>query len=175
MLRPVLVAALLLPLAACETEPERPAPRSIPFEIDGTLTFSRDGRELATIAIETADTDSTRARGLMERREIPDDTGMLFIFPTEEVQGFYMANTPSSLDIIFVGADSLVTNVEANTVPFQVSPTYNSDGPTQYVVEVPAGYAQRHGITAGTRIDWSREGDAAADAAPPADTLGADA
>ena len=158
-MRPFCLALLCIALAACspDASPETLAAGSGPvWDLSGELTFSRDGADLATIAIEVAETDSARARGLMERTPIPDDTGMLFLFPTEEFQSFYMASTPSSLDILYAGADSVITTVHANTVPFQITPTYDSIGPAKYVVEVPAGYARRHGITPGARIRWMR-------------------
>ena len=166
MPRSLAFALAPLLLAACGSEPDATeasgaVAATIPFDIDGELTFFRNGAEITTIEIEIADTDSTRTRGLMERTDIPDATGMLFVFPREEPQGFWMANTPSSLDILFFDADSTLLNVEANTTPFQTSPSYNSEGPARFVVEVPAGFARRYGLTPGVTIDWSTDtGDA---------------
>ncbi|OZC03126.1 DUF192 domain-containing protein [Rubricoccus marinus] len=140
--------------SAPEPTPEAPSAPSIPFDIAGDLTFSRDGQPITTIAIEVADTDSLRMRGMMDRTEIPDATGMLFIFPTAAPQSFWMQNTPSALDIMYFGADSTLINVQANAVPFQTNPTYPSEGPAQFVVETPAGFARRYGLTPGVRIDW---------------------
>ena len=152
--------ALALVLFGCP-EPEAPQPEpsataSIPFEIEGTLSFVRGTDTLRTIDIEIADTDSTRGRGLMQRDEIPDDTGMLFIFPAAEEQAFYMANTPRSLDIQFYGADSTLLNIAENTTPYSLDNVF-SDGPTQFVVEVPAGTSRRLGLVQGDRITWSRK------------------
>jgi len=152
---------VLLALAGCRDSGPEPSPAAsgvvaIPFDIDGTLTFSRDGQPITTIDIEIADTDSLRARGLMDRPNIPEATGMLFIFPNEAPQSFWMENTPSSLDIMYFGADSALVNVQANTAPYQRSPTYPSEGPAQFVVETPAGFARRYGLTPGVKIDWTR-------------------
>ncbi|MEM1054065.1 MAG: DUF192 domain-containing protein [Bacteroidota bacterium] len=160
MTRAFTLALCLATLSACQPgdSGETPSPEpteSIPFQIDGELTFLRDGTPITTIAIEVADTDSTRTRGMMERTVIPDATGMLFIFDRAEMQGFWMDNTPSALDIMFFDADSTLLNVEANAVPYQQTPTYNSDGPAQFVVETPAGFARRYGLTPGVRIDWT--------------------
>ena len=158
---------LLLPLAAfaaCRDEPPAETVRqpavAVPFEIDGSLTFLRDGEPITTIDIELADDDSTRTRGLMDRTEIPPATGMLFTFPNEELQGFWMQNTYVPLDIIYFDADSSLVNVQANAVPHQIRPTYNSTAPAQYVVEVPAGFARRYGLTEGVTIDWALDEDA---------------
>ncbi|WP_412063266.1 DUF192 domain-containing protein [Rubrivirga sp. IMCC45206] len=152
---------LLALLAAGCADASDPAPppadpnASIPFEIDGTLSFVRGADTLKTIAIEIADTDSTRGRGLMQRTEIPDDTGMLFIFPRAEPQAFYMANTPRSLDIQFYGADSTLINVAYGTTPFSYDNVL-SEGPAQFIVEVEAGVTRRLGLVQGDRITWSR-------------------
>lgn len=154
-------------LAACRESADPPQPsteaETLPFDLDGTLTFSRDGQPITTIDIEVADTDSTITRGLMERTVIPPATGMLFIFPGEETRSFWMSNTPTALDIIFFAADSTLVNVQPNTVPFQTTPTYDSEGPAQFVVEVPAGFARRYGLTPGVRIDWTLDGGIPAD------------
>jgi uncharacterized membrane protein (UPF0127 family) len=163
-----LPVALLACLAAgCTSDDDAPtasgaAATSIPFDTEGELTFYRGDDPITTIAIEVADDDSTRARGLMERTEIPDATGMLFVFPNAELQGFWMDKTPRSLDIMFFGPDSSLINVAANTTPFQVSPSYNSEGPAQFVVEVPAGFARRYGLTPGVTIDWRLDTEEAA-------------
>ena len=154
------LAALVLaaPLAACGPDDDTPAPptarESIPFRIDGRLSFVRDGDTLRTIDIEIADTDSSRSRGLMERTEIPPDTGMLFVFPSAQRQAFYMANTPRSLDIQFYGPDSTLLNVAENTTPFSFDNVY-SEGAAQFVVEVPAGVTRRLGLVEGDRITWT--------------------
>ena len=151
--------ACLLAVSACQpdapVETARQPAVAVPFEIDGSLTFFRDGEPITTIEIELADNDSTRTRGLMDRTEIPPATGMLFTFPTEELQGFWMQNTYVPLDIIYFDADSALVNVQANAVPHQINPTYNSTGPAQFVVEVPAGFARRYGLTQGVTIDWT--------------------
>ena len=155
--------ALLLAVLAVTgcSEPEEPPTETasrttIPFDIEGELSFVRDGDTLRTIDIEIADTDSTRGRGLMQRSEIPEDTGMLFIFPTAEQQAFYMANTPRSLDIQFYTADSTLLNVAENTTPYSFENVV-SEGPAQFVVEVPAGYSRRIGLVPGDQITWAAD------------------
>lgn len=131
------------------------APAGIPFRTDGRLAFVRGADTLKTIAVEIADTDSSRTRGLMERTTIPADTGMLFVFPTATPQGFWMSNTPHSLDIQFYGPDSTLLNVAENAIPFDPT-TLPSDGPARFVVEVEAGVTRRIGLVPGDRITWTR-------------------
>ena len=127
---------------------------SIPFRIDGSLSFVRGADTLRTIDIEIAADDSSRARGLMQRSVIPGDTGMLFIFPRAEPQAFYMANTPRPLDIQFYAADSTLLNTVENTVPYSLDNVL-SEGAAQFVVEVPAGVTRRIGLVPGDRITWT--------------------
>ena len=128
---------------------------TIPFSKHGGLEFVRGSETLASIDIEIADTDSSRQRGLMQRTSLPENSGMLFIFPVEEEQGFWMGNTQMSLDLIYVAADSTIVSIAKYAQPMALE-TIPSGAPAQYVVEVPAGYADSYGIIEGDRIRWRR-------------------
>lgn len=132
---------------------------AIAFRRDGSLTFLRGGEEVVSIDIEIAETDSARQRGLMQREALPEQSGMLFIFEREEPQGFWMGNTPLSLDLIFVDADSQIVDVDKYNRPFDPS-TIASDAPAKFVVEVPAGFADTYGISETDRVRWRRNGGA---------------
>lgn len=157
------VTVLLLVLAGCAGNHQPAgsgAPPSahvnIPFRIDGELAFERaDGTEIARIAIEIARSDSARARGLMQRDALPPDSGMLFVFEGESQRSFWMANTRISLDMIFVSADSLVVDIARYVKPMSPTST-TSRAPAQYVIEVPAGYADSKGIGETDRVRWWR-------------------
>ncbi len=150
---------LALPLlGACDTDDKKlPVIQTeIPFQKDGTLTFLRpDGTPLATIDLEIAEGDSAQVRGLMQRRSLPPAGGMIFPYDEAAPRSFWMRNTPLPLDIIFVGADSTVVNIARRTRPFSED-MISSDGPAQFVVEVRAGFADRHGLSDSTRIRWQR-------------------
>jgi len=129
---------------------------TIPFTKEGRLTFIQDGDSTVTIDIEIADTDSARQRGMMQREGFPNDrSGMLFRFNQEQPRSFWMSNTPVALDILFVSADSQVVSIAKYTTPFS-SENYQSGDPAQFVVEVPAGFSDSHGILEGDRIRWRR-------------------
>ena len=129
---------------------------TIPFTTEGRLAFIQDGDSTVTIDIEIADTDSARERGMMQRRGFPDDrSGMLFPFDQEQPRSFWMSNTPVALDIIFADADSHVVSISKYTPPFS-NERYRSGSPAQFVVEVPAGFADSHGLLEGDRIRWRR-------------------
>jgi uncharacterized membrane protein (UPF0127 family) len=123
---------------------------------DTKVRFVVDGQELGELAVETAETRSERARGLMERESLPEGTGMLFVYDTPAPRGFWMKDTLVPLDIIFVDGDMRVLNVEHASpepgVPDDELTRYRSDGAAQYVVEAERGYANRTGVSSGDRL-----------------------
>ena len=116
----IVAAAILVLLAACSGRGENGTPNeevTIPFRADGELEVLRDGNAYLELDIEIADSDSARVRGMMQRTGFPPKSGMLFIFPFEEIQSFWMANTPLALDIIFADADSTIVSISKYTRP----------------------------------------------------------
>lgn len=101
--------------------------------------------------VEVAETAAERAQGLMGRTDLTPDDGMLFIFPQSGLQYFWMRNTPTSLDIIFIGSDYIVRSIAANTVPYSEE-VISSEVPAKYVLEVLAGRAAELGIKPGDRV-----------------------
>lgn len=155
LLLPAAFFLLLLPLLGCEEDAADPADEPS-FEEEGTLAFYQPGGDtLTTIAIEIADTDAERRRGLMQRRSLGYNRGMLFIFDEVDTGGMWMKNTPLPLDIVFVAPDSQVINIARRTTPFSEE-TIEPAAPRKYVVEVRAGFARRFGLTDSTRIRWVR-------------------
>jgi hypothetical protein len=106
--------------------------------------------------IEIADNDEERMRGLMDRQNLPDNAGMLFIFPNEEPRSFWMKNTFISLDIIYINSRKEIGSIQKYTQP---KSTYSipSEKPAMYVLEVNAGFTDKNGINAGDKIDFSFE------------------
>ena len=159
----VLLAATVF-LSACGS-PDRDTPNSdpsqepvvdeIPFRVDGRLKILRGGEQLADLEIEIAETDSTRRRGMMQRTELPITRGMFFIFDTEEDRFFWMANTPLSLDLIFVDADSTIIHMAKYMKPLSPQDV-PSRGPTQYVLEMIAGSVDTIGLIEGDQLVWVR-------------------
>ena len=128
---------------------------SIPFREDGQLVFSRDGDILRTIAIEIAEDDSSRNRGLMQRESLPGNAGMLFIFPTESEQGFWMGNTQLALDFVWIKSDGRVHSMTKYIQPMRTE-TVPSNGAVQYVLEVEAGFLDSIGLIEGDLVEWTR-------------------
>ena len=136
-------------------EPPPPSEPEVQFHIDGTLDIMRAGQTLRTLEIEIADTDDKRERGMMERTAFPPDTGMLFLMEQERVQQFWMGNTPLSLDLIFIDADSQIVDISREAMPYSPEAIV-SRVPALYVLEVPAGFADSQGLVEGDRVRWSR-------------------
>ena len=124
------------------------------FKKEGELTFV-DSLEnpIVKIDIEIADNDYERQLGLMNRQSMEEMQGMLFIFPQERFQSFWMLNTLFSLDIIFVNSNKEIVTIHKNTTPLSEQ-SYPSTEPAQYVVEVNAGFCDRHNIKLGDKIFW---------------------
>lgn len=123
---------------------------------DGLAEFLRpDGSVAAQLVVEIAETPEDRATGLMGRILTDFTGGMIFLFEKAEPQVFWMRNTPTPLDIIFIDAANRVLNVAAHTTPMS-DRHYASAGPTRIVVEAKAGFADRFGIREGVLLRWKR-------------------
>lgn len=124
------------------------------FTKEGELTFTDSlGLLKAKIDIEIADNMYERTLGLMNRNEMKETQGMFFIFPYPEMQSFWMRNTLISLDIIFVNEQKKIVTIHKNTKILSDT-SYPSSEPSVYVVEVLAGFSDRHNIQVGDKIDW---------------------
>ncbi len=130
-----------------------PAPRITNQKIEGELTFinSTDTSQTKRIAIEVADTPEERNRGLMDRRNLPDSTGMLFIFENSGQQNFWMKNTYIPLDIIYVNASKQIVKIHKYATPHSID-SYPSEKEALYVVEVNGGFTDQYKIQEGDRI-----------------------
>lgn len=132
-------------------------PKSTPnvgprFVKEGELTIQRGDEQLAALDIEIADTPEDIQQGLMYRRSMEEDQGMLFLLENGP-QSFWMLNTHIPLDIIFIDTQQRIVNVAANTEPYSTDPV-RSTGAAQYVLEVNAGYARRKGLRPGDQLNW---------------------
>jgi uncharacterized protein len=101
--------------------------------------------------IEIANNDATRERGLMDRRYMAADHGMLFEFDREAPVAFWMKNTYIPLDMIFIAPSGAVTHIVANAEPLseRVSP---SGGPCVAVLELNGGAAASIGLKVGDKV-----------------------
>jgi len=104
------------------------------------------------VGLEVVDTPAGRERGLMYRSSMPEDHGMLFIFPDEVERSFWMKNTLIPLDMLFIASDGRIVGIAADATP--LTTTARSVGqPSRYVLETNGGWAARHGVRAGDRVE----------------------
>jgi uncharacterized membrane protein (UPF0127 family) len=116
-----------------------------------TVTFERDGRSTRDFHVEVVATPEDRARGLMFRKSLDSDVGMLFLFPREQPLAFWMKNTFISLDMIFVSSDWRVVGVLKNVPPL-TEDRRMVEGLSQYVLEFVGGFAETNRIEPGSRV-----------------------
>jgi uncharacterized membrane protein (UPF0127 family) len=105
--------------------------------------------------VELAETQEKQALGLMFRDSMPDDHGMLFLFPVEGMRSFWMKNTKIPLDIFYFDEDLRLVSVSENTPPCRSPrcPGYPSTGPAKYVLELNAGKAAELAVQPGDVLE----------------------
>jgi uncharacterized membrane protein (UPF0127 family) len=105
------------------------------------------------VDVEVAATPEARARGLMWRKELPAGQGMLFVFPEDEVQSFWMLNTLIPLDMIFINSAGRIVGIIERARPRTL--TGRSVGvPGRYVLEVPGGWSQSVRLARGGTVEF---------------------
>lgn len=126
-----------------------------PFVKEGTLSFvnGNTGNEIKQIDIELADDNAQRAQGLMYRKSMEENQGMLFVMERNEQQSFWMKNTYIPLDIIYIGADSTIVDIYKNAKPLTTT-SMPSSGLAKYVVEVKGGWTTKNGVAKGDKITF---------------------
>jgi len=135
-----IAAALSLPASA--QQQTGPQPR---------LPTTQLSAGIHIIRAEVANTDATRRDGLMFRRELPGNDGMLFVFDQPDVQCFWMRNTLLPLSIAFIADDGTIVNIE-DMAP-QTEDPHCAKKPVRYALEMAQGWFGKHGITAGKKLD----------------------
>lgn len=111
----------------------------------------RAGGSSYRFAVEVADDDASRARGLMEREEIGRFQGMLFVYEAPQAATFWMENTLIPLDMLFFDPAGRLTRVHANAEPMSREIIFGGED-VQYVLEINGGLAATLGIAEGAEI-----------------------
>jgi uncharacterized membrane protein (UPF0127 family) len=106
-----------------------------------------------TVRLEVAADPPTRARGLMGRREVPAGAGMVFLYPSDVAESYWMKNTLVPLSIAYVAGDGRVVSV-AEMTPCKADPcpSYAPAGPYRYAVELAAGAFRAAGVGPGAKV-----------------------
>lgn len=102
------------------------------------------------LSVEVAATPAARGRGLMFREELPEDGGMLFVFPEEKVLEFWMRNTRIPLSIAFADGSGRIVRI-ADMDPLSETPV-SSGAPARYALEVNRGWFDAHGVRSGDAL-----------------------
>jgi uncharacterized membrane protein (UPF0127 family) len=160
----LVLAALLLPLAACSSGTTTPAQAqavAVPTDDFHAVLHTATGNYPFTIEI--ADTGPEQQRGLMFRQELAPDAGMLFDYGpgAERKVSFWMQNTYIPLDMVFIAPDGTVKHIHENAKPLDPT-SISSKFPVRFVLEIPGGRSAEIGLKAGDKLEHIRV------AAPPA-------
>lgn len=115
------------------------------------LTITRNGNTSITIQAELAITSEEQTHGYMERKEIPDGTGMLFIFKSDEIRNFWMKNTPHPLSIAYIDSSGKIRDI-LDMTPFSLA-NVTSSVSVRYALEVPQGWFEKNNIKTGDKIN----------------------
>ncbi len=128
---------------------------------DGTLALTiKSANGPHAFKVESAKTEAEQARGLMFRTDLKPDSGMLFWpYPAKGGEpvaaNFWMKNTPSPLDILYIRADGTIARIAENTVPFSEAPIPSGES-VGAVLELMGGRAAELGIAEGDLVTWDK-------------------
>ncbi|MGN0729770.1 DUF192 domain-containing protein [Treponema sp.] len=106
------------------------------------------------VKAEIARKDAERTYGFMNRKNIPDGTGMLFVFETDQILSFWMKNTPHPLSIAYIDSSGVIQAIFDMT-PYSLAPV-KSPRSVRYALEVPQGWFEKTGVKPGDRILLNR-------------------
>ena len=104
-----------------------------------------------TLTAEVASTDPDRMQGLMHRRMLPENRGMLFVFPNVAYHGMWMKNTFIPLSVAFIDDKGVIINIE-DMQPHTLD-AHNAKQPVRFALEMNLGWFRKHGIAPGTKLE----------------------
>ena len=142
LLKGVILSYYLVFSAACSA-------LALEFEEKDLSITNLDGKTIP-IRVELARSIRELSKGYMGRENIPEGTGMLFIFKKDEKLSFWMKNTPTPLSIAFINSKGEIRETR-NMTPFSRQ-SVNSSEPVRYALEVPQGWFERNNIGKGCII-----------------------
>ncbi len=119
-------------------------------DVKSVVQFMNGNLQITSFNVEIARTDEERARGLMFRKSLPEDRGMLFIFENERDHHFWMKNTYIPLDMIFINSNLEVVGIFENATPMSLD-SISIGKSSRYVLEINGGLSGKFGINTSTR------------------------
>lgn len=103
--------------------------------------------------VEIAKTDSEREKGLMNRKSLDANSGMLFIFPSSDIQSFWMKNTLIPLDIIYIDGNKITEMTTLNPPIDNNIPRYTPKNKANFVLELNANTAGKYNFQPGNQVE----------------------
>jgi uncharacterized membrane protein (UPF0127 family) len=156
----LLALALLFGVAACAPGSSGAATTSQSVSVHPEsglkvipLTVTSSGGKRHVFRVEVAASEAEQEKGLMFRRAMGPDEGMIFPMNPPRMASFWMRNTVIPLDIVFIGVDGKIGNIAANAIPYNEMPLV-STGLAKGVLELNGGRAAELGIAAGDKVSW---------------------
>lgn len=152
----ILVGMMLQSYGCKDSSGNKILTKEVTFTKEGELSLKKAETDsvIAQLQIEFARTEYETQTGLMYRKSMQDDQGMLFIFEDEILRSFYMKNTEFPLDIIYLDGNKKVVSIQKKAVPFDKSPL-PSEAPAKYVLEVISGLSDKWGLEAGDVMEYT--------------------
>lgn len=157
---PALVLALIIVVLAVavlnELSQQQPQGENAALQSQyATVTLFPQNAKPLQIKAEVASTEEQIARGLMFRKSLGANEGMLFVFTAASVQNFWMKNTLIPLDMVFIAENRTIVKIH-HAVPCTSDPCqlYSSERPAKYVLEVDAGFAANNYINEGSKVTF---------------------
>jgi uncharacterized membrane protein (UPF0127 family) len=149
MAPPTTTPAAVIALPDISGPPPTSAPEStvIP-DAEITATIGEHALRLQVVA-----NPETRAQGLMFYRSLPEDMGMLFVFPADAAHTFWMRNTFVPLSVAFLDAERRILNI-ADMQPLDEQTFHQAAGPARYALEVNQGWFAARGIAPGAVVEF---------------------
>ncbi len=117
------------------------------------LTITKADSTTIDVLAEIAKNPDDRAHGFMNRKKIPDGTGMLFIFEQDQILSFWMKNTPTPLSIAYIDSKGKIRDIY-DMKPYSLAPIQSTSS-VRYALEVPQGWFKKNAITVGDGIELS--------------------
>ena len=118
------------------------------------ITITRADGSSQIVKAEVAQKEEDRNYGFMNRKKIPDGTGMLFVFEKEQILSFWMKNTPHPLSIAYIDSRGKIRNIY-DMKPFSLTPI-KSTSSVRYALEVPQGWFEKENINVGDMVSWEK-------------------